>query len=225
MKITTDACILGALLAESSALQQSQSVLDIGTGTGLLSLMAAQNCNGKITAVELDEAASQQAVSNFVASPWADQFRLVNSAIQIFSATSQQRFDCVISNPPFFQQSFKGDDQRRNMARHTDSLSFTDLARAISRHLASTGEAWILLPVTATQHFLAATAPQGLALIKQIGLRSSSRHPNHRHILVLKHLTLDKLHITQEDTVTTYTQPPHYTEATRQLLSPYYQAL
>ena len=114
--------------------------------------MAAHNCNGKITAVELDEEASQQAVSNFIASPWADQFQLVNSAIQIFSATSQQRFDCIISNPPFFQQSFKGDDQRRNMAR-------------------------------------------------------------------------DKPQETQEETVTIYTQRPHYTEETRQLMSPYYLAL
>lgn len=225
MKVTTDACIFGALLAESSGLRHSRSILDIGAGTGLLSLMAAQNCNGKITAVELDEKASQQAVSNFIASPWSDQFQLVNSAVQIFSATSQQRFDCIISNPPFFQQSFKGDDQRRNMARHSDSLSFTDLARVISQHLATTGEAWILLPMESTQHFLRAAVPEGLGLVKQIGLRSSRRHGIHRYILVLKYLTRDKPQETQEETITIYTQPPHYTEATRQLMSPYYLAL
>ena len=82
MKVTTDACIFGALLARSSRLQDSRSILDIGAGSGLLSLMAAQNCNGQITAVELDEEASQQALSNFAASPWADQLQLVNSAIQ-----------------------------------------------------------------------------------------------------------------------------------------------
>ncbi len=225
MKVTTDACIFGALLAGAHRLQHSQSILDIGAGTGLLSLMAAQNCNGQITAVELDKEASQQAVRNFVASPWADQLHLVNSAIQTFSATSQQRFDCIISNPPFFQQSFKGYDQRRNMARHTDSLSFTDLARVVSRHLANTGEAWILLPVESTPRFLGAAALEGLCLKKKIGLRSSSDHPNHRYILVLKHRVQDKPQETQEETVTIYTRPPHYTEETRQLMSPYYLAL
>ncbi len=166
MKVTTDACIFGALLAESSQLRQSQSILDIGAGTGLLSLMAAQNSQAKITAVSLDEEASQQAISNFAASPWADQCQLVNSAIQTFSANNTQRFDCVISNPPFFQQSFKGDDQRRNMARHTDSLSFTDLIKAISRHLANSGEAWILLPVESTPRFLETAAQERLELIK-----------------------------------------------------------
>ena len=109
------------------------------------------------------------------------------------------------------------------MARHTDSLSFTDLARVVSRHLANTGEAWILLPVESTPHFLTAAALKGLGLIKKIGLRSSSRHRDHRHILVLKHR--DTPQETQEETVTIYTQPPHYTEETRQLMSPYYLAL
>ena len=225
MKVTTDACIFGALLAESSQLRQSQSILDIGAGTGLLSLMAAQNSQAKITAVELDEEASQQAISNFAASPWADQCQLVNSAIQTFSANNTQRFDCVISNPPFFQQSFKGDDQRRNMARHTDSLSFTDLIKAISRHLANCGEAWILLPVESTPRFLETAAQERLELIKKMGLRSSSLHPNHRYILVLKHLNPDKPQETQEKTVTIYDQVPHYTDETRQLMSPYYLAL
>ncbi|WP_175404455.1 tRNA1(Val) (adenine(37)-N6)-methyltransferase [Endozoicomonas atrinae] len=225
MKVTTDACIFGALLAESSQLRQSQSILDIGAGTGLLSLMAAQNCHAKITAVELDQEASQQAVSNFADSPWADQFQLVNSAIQTFSANNTQRFDCVISNPPFFQQSFKGDDHRRNMARHTDSLSFTDLAKAVCKHLADNGEAWILLPVESTKHFLGAAALEGLVLLKQIGLRSSSHHSNHRYVLVLRHLNPKEPQETQGETITIYDQTPHYTEQTRQLMSPYYLAL
>ena len=108
MKVTTDACILGALLAESPGLRHSQSILDIGAGTSLLSLMAAQNSQAKITAVELDEEASQQAISNFAASPWADQCQLVNSAIQTFSANNIQRFDCVISPPLFFSNPSKG---------------------------------------------------------------------------------------------------------------------
>lgn len=225
MKVTTDACIFGALIAKSLKSRDSQSTLDIGAGTGLLSLMAAQNSHAKITAVELDKAASQQAASNFVASPWGDQLQLINSSIQTFSTTIKQRFDCIISNPPFFQQSFKGDDQRRNMARHTDSLSFSELATAISKHLTNSGEAWILMPVEPTQRFLEAVALTGIVLTKQIGLRSSNRHPNHRYILVLQHLSHNKPQEIREETVTIYDQVPHYTDDIRQLMSPYYLTL
>ncbi len=226
MKVTTDACIFGALFGQSPSLQNSQTVLDIGAGTGLLSLMAAQNCQSSITAIELDEEASKQAEDNFAQSQWADQLHLVNSAIQSFSATSEQRFDCIISNPPFFQQAFKGNDHRRNLARHTDSLSFSDLAKAIGKHLANSGEAWILLPVESTTLFLTAAVQQGLKLIKQVGLRSSSSHNNHRYILVLKHLNdTEESQEVHEMTVTIYDQHPHYTEEIRLLMSPYYLAL
>lgn len=226
MKVTTDACIFGALFGQSPNLKESQSILDIGAGTGLLSLMAAQNSQASISAIELDEEASKQAEDNFTQSPWADQLQLINSSIQAFSATSEQRFDGIISNPPFFQQAFKGNDHRRNLARHTDSLSFSDLAKAIGKHLANSGEAWILLPVESSHLFLAAAIQAGLILIKKIGLRSSSSHNNHRYILVLKHLNdTEEPQINQETTVTIYDQHPHYTEEVRGLMSPYYLAL
>ncbi|MFK0571701.1 methyltransferase [Endozoicomonas sp.] len=95
--------------------------MDTGAGTGLLSLMPAQNSKAKITAVELDGEASKQAESNFSQSLWADQLHLVNSSIQTFSATSAQRFDCIISNPPFFQQAFNSlvRKSRRAVISHT----------------------------------------------------------------------------------------------------------
>lgn len=228
MKVTTDACIFGALLSASPGLHHSRSILDIGTGTGLLSLMAAQNCAATITAIELDEPAAQHAAGNFAASRWAHRLQLVNRSIQTFSLTSSQRFDCIISNPPFFQQSFKGDDHRRNMARHTDSLSFTDLAQAIARHLANHGEAWILLPVASTPLFLQQAVEAGLQLVSQVGLRSSSDHPVHRYILVLQHQGLKPSkeqgsnRCVDSGTLTIYQNHPCYTRQMAELMAPYY---
>lgn len=226
MKVTTDACIFGAFVCQSPHLNNSQSILDIGAGTGLLSLMAAQNSTANITAIELDEEASKQAKSNFEQSQWADQLHLNNDSIQTFSTTSKQRFDCIISNPPFFQQAFKGNYHRRNMARHTDSLSFIDLAKAIYKHLTDSGEAWILLPVESTAAFMSAANQEGLKLARQVGLRSSVNHQNHRYILVLKHeRNLANNEAINKETVTIYQQHPHYTEQTIELMAPYYLAL
>ncbi len=99
--------------------------------------MAAQNSGATITAVELDEQAAQQALGNFTDSPWAKRLRLIHCAIQV--VTTNQCFDCIVTNPPFFQQAFKGIDPRRNLARHTDTLTFTDLAKAIAQHLNDNG--------------------------------------------------------------------------------------
>ncbi|WP_067520111.1 tRNA1(Val) (adenine(37)-N6)-methyltransferase [Endozoicomonas ascidiicola] len=231
MKVTTDACLFGALFAQSVHTQQSHSILDIGAGTGLLSLMTAQNTQSAITSVELDDAAAQQAAFNFSASPWSHQLSVVNQSIQDFSQQNHNifdsTFDSIITNPPFFQQSSKGSDQRRNLARHTDSLSFDDLAQSIVRHLAQTGEAWVLLPVDSSQHFLVACQHVKLCLFKRIQLRSSLTHPVHRHVLVLKRSesTSDENFTTIDDMVTIYDNHPTYTSEVQQLMSPYYLAL
>lgn len=222
MKVTTDACLLGALLGQSARLRRSKRVLDIGAGTGLLSLMAAQNSSATITAVELDEQAAQQALSNFTDSPWAERLQLMHCAIQ--NVTTNQRFDCIVTNPPFFQQAFKGIDPRRNLARHTDTLTYTDLADAIAQHLNDNGEAWILLPVSSTPLFMQAANQQELALIRQVGLRSSPAHAVHRHILVLGHRQAMAEPLSEE-LITIYDQHPHYSRQTRQLMAPYYLAL
>ena len=222
MKVTTDACLFGALLGQSSSLRPVRQVLDIGAGTGLLSLMVAQNSSATITAVELDKQAAQQASNNFTNSPWASRLHLVHSAIQDF--TCDQRFDRIITNPPFFQQAFKGNDTRRNLARHTDTLTFTDLACAIAQHLQDNGEAWVLLPVTSAALFVRAASQQTLTVVRQIGLRSSPSHPIHRYILVLRHQQ-PIAEAQREELLTIYRQHPHYSAQTRQLMAPYYLAL
>lgn len=142
MKVCTDACIFGAWVDLSG----SASVLDIGTGTGLLSLMAAQRYPElQVEGVELDRDAFEQTVHNFNQSPFRDRLKVFDNAIQDFSP--RKHYDCIISNPPFFQNDLRSPDAGTNSAHHAGSLNFRDLSKAVSRLLRPGGIFHVLLPV------------------------------------------------------------------------------
>jgi tRNA1Val (adenine37-N6)-methyltransferase len=142
MKVCTDACVFGAWVS----VEKAENILDIGTGTGLLSLMSAQrNKTSRIAAVELDAEACEQARENVKNSPFHNRIQVFHSAIQDFAV--EEKFDCVISNPPFFQADLKSPDPKINLAHHAGSLSFNDLLQAAERLLRPTGNLNILLPV------------------------------------------------------------------------------
>ena len=141
MKVTTDACILGAY----TEVQGVKSVLDIGTGTGLLSLMLAQRSKAKIDAIEIDENAYNQAITNANQSNFKDTITVYNTSIQDFE--TDKRYDLIISNPPFFQNHLKSETESRNNSLHTDTLSFADLLSTVLRLLSPNGTFVVLLPV------------------------------------------------------------------------------
>lgn len=158
MKVTTDACIQGAWTPLST---YDTQVLDIGTGTGLLSLMLAQrNHDLTIDAVEYDTAAAQQAAANVAASPWADRITVIHADIREYRPVKQ--YDLIICNPPFFSSSLLGDTHSRNMARHDVSLSANELLEAVSALLADTGYFSLLLPFTEYQLWKPIAATHGL---------------------------------------------------------------
>ncbi|MGN6568280.1 MAG: tRNA1(Val) (adenine(37)-N6)-methyltransferase, partial [Flavipsychrobacter sp.] len=123
MKVSTDACIQGAWTPIHDHVRH---VLDIGTGTGLLSLMLAQrDPRMHIDAVELDEQAATQAKENIVSSPFSERIDIIHGDAKEYQAN--QQYDLIICNPPFFQNSLLGDNSKRNTARHTLSFSYEDL--------------------------------------------------------------------------------------------------
>ena len=140
MKINTDGVLLGAL-AEA---EQPKTILDIGTGTGLLSLMLAQKTTATIDAVELNKAATEQATENVNNSPWKERITVINKSIQEYTTT--KRYDLVISNPPFYENSLKSPEANRNTAIHAETLSLTELADSISLLLDKKGALALLLP-------------------------------------------------------------------------------
>lgn len=145
MKVCTDACIFGAM----STFPNSATILDIGTGTGLLSLMLAQRyTDSHITALEIDEAAAQQARENCAKSPFFDQIDVLNTALQEFTTDKNALFSGIICNPPFYENALKSADEQKNAAHHHTTLTFDVLVDAIEHLLVPDGVCWILLPPT-----------------------------------------------------------------------------
>lgn len=143
MKVSTDACIQGAWTPVASSVK---NVLDIGTGTGLLSLMLAQRCESlSITAIEIDPFAARQAEENIGASPWKNSVHVVEGDVTHYSFF--QKFDLIICNPPFFKDSLLSEKKERNLARHNVSLSLEELCATIESHVTPEGYVSVLLPV------------------------------------------------------------------------------
>jgi len=149
MKVTTDGCLFGAWVAhtEKESINDDPSglhLLDIGTGTGLLSLMIAQQCPYRITALDIDAEAVTQAKENATASPWGDRITVLQQDIKTWLAP--QLFDCMVCNPPFYENEWPSDHASRNMAHHSSHLTLQELMQAIDRLLSPDGRLYLLLP-------------------------------------------------------------------------------
>ncbi len=167
MKICTDAVLFGAMVP----IKQGDQVLDIGTGTGVLALMAAQLGAATVTAVELTELAYQEAEHNFNSSPWSERLEAVHRDIQSFALAANRQYDLIISNPPFFENHSKTANALRNSARHTDQLPFTDLLSIAQMLLSEQGLFYLLLPAHAVTRFSAQALAEGFFLINQTDFR------------------------------------------------------
>ncbi len=143
MKISTDAVVLGALVVND----QQKSILDIGSGTGVISLMLAQRFpNAHINAVELDRDAFVQSSENIKNATFGDRIKLYHQTFQDYARLIPEKFDLVISNPPYFPDHIKTKDLQRNLALHNDSLPFQDLVDGVVKVLKKEGEFWVILP-------------------------------------------------------------------------------
>ena len=161
MKVGTDGVLLGVLspidagyVLSSEKENSEYKILDIGTGTGLVAIMLAQRTEGKakISAVEIDAEAALQARENASNTPW--QIDVYNKSIQEFAHECQEKFDLIVSNPPFFINSLKASDKNRNTARHTDTLSFEDLVGSAEKLLADEGRFTVIIPCSSEIDFI-----------------------------------------------------------------------
>jgi tRNA1Val (adenine37-N6)-methyltransferase len=143
MKVGTDGVILGAW----TSLNGIHSILDIGTGTGLLALMLAQRSSlVQIDAVELDADASSQAMQNVAESNFNAQIEVENQDFNVYSKNCLKKYDLILSNPPFFKDSLKPDDQGRKLARHNETLSLNQILIGAEKLLTDKGRLSLILP-------------------------------------------------------------------------------
>src|ERR1700761_704251 len=180
MKVCTDACILGAWFADKAPAWSS--VLDIGSGTGLLMLMLAQKHKGDIRGIELDLECFRQLQENIGQSPWRQKLRVFPGDARSFSFPG--KFDFIISNPPFYENDLPAVTEAANLARHSKELTLSELLEVIDANLSPQGSFGVLLPYHRTAWFEElAFSRYGFSLVEKLLIRQTPRHDFFRSIL------------------------------------------
>lgn len=222
MKVSTDACLLGA----AADLTSATHLLDIGTGTGLLALMAAQrHATLEIEAVEIDEAAAAQAAANAAGSPWAGRIQIKALSLAAYAATQPAPFSHIICNPPFFRQSLRSPDAARSTARHEadDTLSFDALAAFAAEFLLPKGLLTVLLPPLEMQAFEQVAAMVGLHPATRLVVRHRPGSKQLRHITGFRRVA--GVTLETELTIRAAGDDALYSDEFRALLAGFYLAL
>jgi tRNA1Val (adenine37-N6)-methyltransferase len=178
MKVGTDAVLLGSW----AIVNQASRILDIGTGSGVIALIAAQRTtDARIDAVEIEEQNTEQASENVASSPWGDRIFIHHVPVQEFLPSSP--FDVIISNPPYFNNSQLPPDQRRHRSRHTVSLDYHALLAAVKRLLLPDGKFNVILPFSEGLQFILLAARYGLFCSRKYSFRTRPLKPIERWLL------------------------------------------
>ena len=185
MKVGTDGVLLGAWALGG------KRILDIGSGTGLISLMMAQRYpEAQVVGIDLDAEACAEARENVAASPFADRVNIVDCRLQDYE--SVEKFDAIVSNPPFFLNSLKNPDSKRSMARHADSLPFRELFRGVKLLLSDDGVFSAIVPVEVLEAFASEGYMHGFYLLRQCGIKTVERKQPKRYLLTFaKHRSME----------------------------------
>jgi tRNA1Val (adenine37-N6)-methyltransferase len=182
MKVTTDACLFGAWIAETLSTRpttnNNKQFLDIGCGTGLLSLMVAQKIPAVIDAIEIEPAAAGQARENIAASLWKDQVKVVEADVLLWQAS--RKYDCIFSNPPFYENDLRTGKTENDMAHHSAKLKLQPLLSYINQHLADDGTFFLLLPAKRGREIILLLQEERLLVQQKVLVQQTLEHPPFR---------------------------------------------
>jgi tRNA1Val (adenine37-N6)-methyltransferase len=218
MKVCTDACLFGAWCAMEIKQHPSnnQIALDIGTGTGLLSLMIRQKHALQIDAIEIDEAAAAQAFENVRRSPWPEAIHVLQG--DVLNMGFSKSYDYIICNPPFYQNELQSPDNKRNVAHHSSRLTLPALVAVIKSQLKLDGVFFLLLPYKRREETRTLLEKTGLGIYKEMIVRQTAKHAPFR--LMLKG-GFEKKEV-ETNIITIATDHQHYTPQFTALLQDYY---
>jgi tRNA1Val (adenine37-N6)-methyltransferase len=219
MKVGTDAVLLGIL----ANLPSNGKILEVGTGTGVISLILAQRCKAQITAIDIHQASVWEARANFKGSPWSERLKALMISYQLYAAQGNPiQYDLIISNPPFFENDLKSADENRNLARHNDHLSYRDFLMASRYFISENGKLCLILPVNEGKLFIDEAKSSGFYLQKKIEIKPKPEKEANRLILSFGNQVLDKI---QKESITIRNSNNSYTDAYKTLTEDFYVSL
>jgi len=216
MKINTDGVLLG-VLADAD---HPKSILDIGTGTGVIALMLAQRfADAKIDAVEIDQSAAETARRNFQNSSFSNRLTIYPSGfVEFFNQHPDKKYDLIVSNPPFYINSLKSPEVKKELAKHADKLFFEELLSSVSMHISEFGILYMILPVETAQMVDSLAVKHQLKIQKKIFIHSFSESKPHRVVVAYG---FEKTSAIAERFVI-YESPKTYTEQYREAFKDFF---
>lgn len=164
MKVGTDAVLLGTW----TTIQNIKNILEIGTGSGVISLMLAQRTEAQIEAIDIDKNSANQANDNFQDSPWGKRLNAFHFSLNDFKKKQSKKYDLIFSNPPFFIDSLKSPNKNKTLSKHTDELSYADLIQGVIHFLSPQGKVCLILPYTESKSFISLARIENLYLNNQL---------------------------------------------------------
>jgi tRNA1Val (adenine37-N6)-methyltransferase len=217
MKIGTDSILLGAWTPLDS---DPFSVLDIGAGTGILSLMLAQRCRAEqIDGIEVEEQAFEECVENFENSPWADRLYCYHADLQEFvDEMIDEKYDLIVSNPPFYSETSFSPDDSRNTARFQSSLPFEHLLESVSLLLADDGVFSVIIPFKDEENFIKLASSFGLFPFKIMRVKGNHETPIIRSLMAFSKTS----HPLKEEDLTIEISRHQYTDDYKELTKDFY---
>ncbi len=221
MKVCTDACLFGAWVADYLQAKNTiqNKILDIGCGTGLLSMMIAQKNNFPIDAIEIDEQAYLQAKENVSQSIFSTQIKIHHTAIQNFK--TKNKYDFIICNPPFYEQHLKANISSKNKAMHDDTLTLQELLPCIKKLLHEDGNFALLIPYHRLPFLKKTLAENNFFIQYQINIKQTPLHNYFRTMMIINNFTTEN----NINTLTIKDDKNQYSKAFGSLLSMYYLSL
>lgn len=214
-KVGTDGVLLGAWVDVDG----TSNALDIGTGSGVIALMLAQRSDALIDAVESERDDAEQAIANVRQSPWRDRVQVIHSTIQHFQ--TEKKYDLIVSNPPYFVNSWKPPEEKRSKVRHTDALSFQDLLAAAARLLSEQGRFAVVLPFAEGTMFVELAKNFNLHCIRRCEFRSREEKPVERLLMTF---SFHEQSLKQESLVL-YSNGEEWSDAYKKLMKDFYLKL
>jgi len=216
MKINTDGVLLGAL----AFAENPMSIMDIGTGTGVIALMLAQRfINARVDAVEIDVLAAETAARNFKNSVFNERLHIFPNGVEVFfDEHPDDKYDLIISNPPFYLNSLESPKKEKSIAKHTDHDFFDVLMSGIAEHLSKSGLCWLILPVQTAILIKQLAKQNDLYLQKAITIQSFENSEPHREIVCFGFEEV----LTETTNFTIYEAAGIYSDEYKMLLQPYF---